>query len=156
MCYTGYAYEDAQGLSSECIFIGIDEGKWITKDRQKTDESECVPLLPVPLTIIEHYKDHPHCVAKGKLLPVRSNQRFNGYLKEIAAICGIAKELTTHSARHTFATTVTMENGVPMETVGKMLGHRSIRTTQRYARVTRRKISEEMSALRAKLATGAA
>jgi site-specific recombinase XerD len=156
MCYTGFAYEDAHGLAPENIFTGLDGDKWITKDRQKTDESECVPLLPVPLAIIERYKDHPDCVSKGRLLPVRSNQRFNGYLKEIAAICGIAKELTTHTARHTFATTVTLENGVPMETVSRMLGHRLIRTTQRYAQVTRRKISGDMNVLRAKLAAGAA
>jgi site-specific recombinase XerD len=156
MSYTGFAYEDANGLTWEHIFTGIDGGKWIGKDRQKTDESECVPLLPVPLAILERYKDHLYCVAKGKLLPVRSNQRFNGYLKEIAAVCGIAKELTTHTARHTFATTVTLENDVPMETVGRMLGHRSIKTTQRYARVTRRKISENMNALRVKLAAGGA
>ncbi len=152
MCYTGYAYEDAFGLGPENIFTGIDGQKWITKDRQKTNQAEGVPLLPVPLEIINRYKDHPYCSAHGKLLPVRSNQRFNGYLKEIAAICGINKDLTTHTARHTFATTVTLENDVPMETVGKMLGHRSIKTTQRYAKVTRKKISQNMNALKEKLA----
>jgi site-specific recombinase XerD len=152
MCYTGYAYADAFGLGQENIFIGIDGQKWITKDRQKEEQAECVPLLPVPLEIISRYKDDPYCLAHGKLLPVRTNQRFNGYLKEIAAICGINKELTTHTARHTFATTVTLENDVPIETVSKMLGHRSIKTTQRYAKVTRRKISQNMSALKEKLA----
>jgi site-specific recombinase XerD len=152
MCYTGYAYEDAFGLGSDNIFIGIDGQKWITKDRQKTEEAECVPLLPVPLEVMKRYRHHPYCSAHGKLLPVRSNQRFNGYLKEIAAICGINKELTTHTARHTFATTVTLENDVPMETVSKMLGHRSIKTTQRYAKVTRKKISQNMNALKEKLA----
>ncbi len=154
MCYTGYAYEDAFGLGPENIFIGIDGQKWITKDRQKTDQTECVPLLPIPLEIINKYRDHPFCSAHGKLLPVRSNQRFNGYLKEIAAICGINKELTTHTARHTFATTVTLENDVPIETVSKMLGHRSIKTTQHYAKVTRKKISQNMATLKEKLAAG--
>lgn len=154
MCYTGFAYEDAFGLGPENIFIGIDGQKWITKDRQKTDQAECVPLLPIPMEIINRYRDHPFCSAHGKLLPVRSNQRFNGYLKEIAAICGINKELTTHTARHTFATTVTLENDVPIETVSKMLGHRSIKTTQRYAKVTRKKISQNMSVLKEKLAAG--
>lgn len=152
MCYTGYAYEDAYGLGSDNIFIGIDGQKWITKDRQKTEEAECVPLLPIPLEIVNRYREHSYCSAHGKLLPVRSNQRFNGYLKEIAAICGINKELTTHTARHTFATTVTLENDVPMETVSKMLGHRSIKTTQRYAKVTRKKLSQNMIALKEKLA----
>jgi site-specific recombinase XerD len=151
MCYTGYAYEDANGMERENIFIGIDGNKWITKDRQKNDQAECVPLLPITLKIIESYKDHPYCQSMNKLLPVRSNQRFNAYLKELAAICGINKELTTHTARHTFATTVTLENDVPIETVSKMLGHRSIRTTQRYARVTRKKISRNMEALKEKL-----
>jgi len=155
MCYTGYAYEDAFGLGPENIFIGIDGQKWITKDRQKTDQTECVPLLPIPLAIINRYNEHPFCSAHGKLLPVRSNQRFNGYLKEIAAICDINKELTTHTARHTFATTVTLENDVPIETVSKMLGHRSIKTTQRYAKVTRKKISQNMTALKEKLAASA-
>jgi site-specific recombinase XerD len=151
MCYTGYAYEDTNGLGPENIFIGIDGSKWITKDRQKNDQAECVPLLPVPLEIIERYQNDPHCQAQNKLLPVRSNQRFNGYLKELAAICGLNKELTTHTARHTFATTVTLENDVPIETVSRMLGHRSIKTTQRYARVTRKKISMNMERLKEKL-----
>jgi site-specific recombinase XerD len=151
MCYTGYAYEDAFGLGPENIFIGIDGQKWITKDREKTEQAECVPLLPIPLEIISRYKNHPHCSSKNKLLLVRSNQRLNGYLKEIAAICGINKELTTHTARHTFATTVTLENDVPIETVSKMLGHRSIKTTQRYAKVTRKKISKNMAELKEKL-----
>jgi integrase len=151
MCYTGYAYEDAFCLAPENIFIGIDGQKWITKDRQKTEQAECVPLLPITLEIISKYKNYPHCSSHNKLLPVRSNQRVNGYLKEIAAICGINKELTTHTARHTFATTITLENDVPIETVSKMLGHRSIKTTQRYAKVTRKKISKNMAALKEKL-----
>src|ERR1700749_2786934 len=99
------------------------------------------------LEIINRYRDHPFCSAHGKLLPVRSNQRFNGYLKEIAAICRINKELTTHTARHTFATTVTLENDVPIETVSKMLGDKDIRTTQIYARMTKRKIANNMRVL---------
>jgi len=151
MCYTGYAYEDAHSLTPANIFLGIDRNEWITKDRQKTDSTECVPLLPTALEIIKKYKKHPYCSVHNKLLPVRSNQKFNGYLKEIAAICGIDKELTTHTARHTFATTVTLENDVPIETVSKMLGHKSIKTTQRYAKVTRKKISNNMDVLKNKL-----
>ncbi len=155
MCDTGYASEDAFGLGPENIFVGKHGNKWITKERQKTEQAECVPLLPIPLEIIKRYKNHPECDSRNKLLPVRSNQRFNGYLKEIAAICGINKELTTHTARHTFATTVALENDVPIETVSKMLGHRSIKTTQRYAKVTRKKISKNMKALREKLLANA-
>jgi site-specific recombinase XerD len=151
MCYTGFAFIDAFNLNQDNIFWGIDKQQWIARDRQKTDGTECIPLLDIPLQIIEKYKDHPYCVNKGKLLPIRSNQNFNGYLKEIAAICGINKELTTHTARHTFATSVTLENDVPLETVGKMLGHKSIKSTQRYAQVTRKKILNNMNELRTKL-----
>jgi site-specific recombinase XerD len=151
MCYTGFAYIDTFQLTGKNIFWGIDKRKSIARDRQKTDGTECVPLLEIPLEILQKYKDHPYCLNSGKLLPVNSNQRFNAYLKEIADICGIEKELTTHTGRHTFATTVTLENDVPLETVGKMLGHRSIRSTQRYARVTKKKISNNMNELRLKL-----
>lgn len=151
MYYTGFAYIDAFNLKEENVFWGIDKQKWIARDRQKTDGTECVPLLPIPLQIIEKYKRNPACLNNSKLLLINSNQRFNAYLKEIAAICGINKELTTHTARHTFATSVTLENDVPLETVGKMLGHKSIKSTQRYARVTRKKISNNMKELRTKL-----
>ena len=97
------------------------------------------------------YRDHEECVKKNKLLPVNTNQRYNGYLKEIADICGIDKKLTTHIARHTFAATITLSNGVPIETVSSMLGHNSIRTTQIYAKVVEKKVSEDMRSLKAKL-----
>ena len=151
MCYTGFAYIDAFNLTQENIFWGIDKQQWIARDRQKTDGTECVPLLNVPLQIIQKYKSHPYCNNTRKLLPIHSNQKFNGYLKEVAAICGINKDLTTHTARHTFATSVTLENDVPLETVGKMLGHKSIKSTQRYAAVTRKKILNNMNQLREKL-----
>jgi site-specific recombinase XerD len=109
-------------------------------------------LLPVPLSIIEKYKDYPVNSSKGKLLPMYSNQRVNGYLKEIATICGIEKTLTFHTARHTFATTVTLTNGVPIETVSKMLGHTSIKTTQIYSKVVDVKISHDMKVLKEKIA----
>jgi len=121
------------------------------KNREKTDSPERVPLLHIPLEIIEKYKSHPYCISNGRLLPVNSNQRYNAYLKEVAVIGGIKKYLTTHTARHTFATTVTLEQDVPIETVSQMLGHRSIKTTQLYAKITQRKISNNMKALRMKL-----
>ena len=110
-------------------------------------------MLPVPLEIIEKYNDHPYCISYNKLLPVNSNQRFNAYLKEIADICGITKKLTTHIARHTFATTITLANGVPIETVSAMLGHTNIRTTQIYAKVVESKVSEDMGLLKERLAS---
>lgn len=152
-CFTGYAYETTYNLEPENVFKGVDGKLWVTKDRAKTGSEECVPLMPIPLAIIKKYKDHPYCVANGKLLPVNSNYRYNVYLKELADICGIKKELTTHTARHTFATTVTLENDVPLETVGKMLGHKDLRSTQIYARITKRKISNNMKELSEKIFT---
>ena len=150
-CYTGFAYQDTYDLSSENLIIGIDGEKWLTKARQKTETVETVPLLPVALEIISKYKNHPYCVANNKLLPVNSNQRYNSYLEELAGICGIKKNLTTHTARHTFATTVTLENDVPIETVSQMLGHKSLRTTQIYAKITQKKMSNNMKELKEKL-----
>jgi site-specific recombinase XerD len=103
------------------------------------------------MEIINRYKDHPHCVIEEKLLPVLSNQKMNEYLKEIAERCDIQKKITFHTSRHTFATTVTLTNGVPIETVSKMLGHKTIRTTQQYAKVLDKKVSEDMGVLRRKI-----
>jgi site-specific recombinase XerD len=152
-CFTGYAYETVYKLEPGNIFKGLDGKPWITKDRQKTGVEETVPLLPIPLAIIEKYKNHEYCVSENKLLPVNSNFRYNAYLKELAVICKISKDLTTHTARHTFATTVTLENDVPIETVGKMLGHKDLRSTQKYAKITKRKISNNMNVLRARIFT---
>lgn len=150
-CYTGLAYVDASKLTKDNIHIGIDKNKWIMKNREKTDVASRVPLLPPALAIIEKYKDHPKNCNAGTLLPVLSNQKINAYLKEIADVCGINKEITFHVARHTFATTVTLGNGVPIETVSKMLGHKKLQTTQIYAKVLDNKISDDMQALKNKL-----
>jgi integrase len=150
-CFTGLAYQEVYNLSQNEIVIGNDGGKWVKINRIKTGNPEDVPLLPIPEAIIEKYKDNKYCIAFNRLLPLNSNVRYNAYLKELADICGITKTLTTHIARHTFATTVTLENGVPIETVSKMLGHKSIRTTQIYAKITKKKISNDMNALRKKL-----
>jgi site-specific recombinase XerD len=124
---------------------------WISKNREKTDNPETLPLLPIAREIVERYKDSPYCLAQHRLLPVNTNQRYNAYLKEIAELCGIQKYLTTHTARHTFATTVTLEHDVPIETVSKMLGHKSIRTTQIYAKITQKKVSNNMKDLENKI-----
>ncbi len=149
-CYTGLAYADVLQLTRSEIAIGIDGEKWIYTSRQKTDTSTRIPLLPPALEILERYKDHPQCLNEERLLPVLSNQKMNSYLKEIADQCGITKKMTMHTARHTFATTVTLTNGVPIETVSKMLGHRNLKTTQHYAKILDKKVSEDMGMLRAK------
>ncbi len=150
-CYTGLAYSDVQKLRRSEISIGIDGGKWIFTRRQKTDTASWIPILPMAETILLRYADHPQCKAKDRGLPILSNQKMNAYLKEIADCCGIIKRLTFHIARHTFATTITLSNGVPIETVSKMLGHRNLKTTQHYAKILDRKVSQDMQALKVKL-----
>ena len=151
-CYTGLAYIDAVTLTPANVVKGIDMEYWLITQRLKTKTQVKVPLLPEAIAIIEKYHYNPKCIADGSLLPVMSNQRLNGYLKEIADLCGIEKNLTFHLARHTFATTVTLSNGVPIESVSKMLGHTKISTTQVYAKVIERKLSDDMLLLREKLA----
>ncbi len=147
-CYTGFAYIDVRQLTGNNIEYREDGSVWIVTARQKTNTPVQIPLLKIPIAIIEKYSN----AKKGdRLLPIPSNQKVNDYLKEIATICGIDKNLTFHIARHTFATTVTLENGVPIETVSRMLGHNSLKTTQIYARTTRSKISNDMNILAQKL-----
>ncbi len=146
-------FSDMEKLTPADISTGIDGEKWIIYTRIKTGIRAPIPLLPMPLSIIDKYKNYPVNLNKGKLLPVYSNQKINGYLKEVAVVCGINKNLTFHTARHTFATTVTLSNGVPIETVSKMLGHTSIKTTQIYSKVVDSKISEDMKSLKKKLNT---
>jgi len=150
-CYTGLAYVDVMKLTPLNLAIGIDGESWLMTHRQKTEESVKIPLLPEAIEIIQKYKKHPDVIHSGGILPRMSNQKLNSYLKEIADLCGINKNLTFHLARHTFATTITLANGVPMETVSKLLGHSSIKTTQIYAKVIEKKVSEDMSALKARL-----
>src|SRR3546814_934090 len=135
------------------IAKGNDGEQWIITQRQKTNTPTRLPLLPTAMDIVEKYKNHPRCEVEGYVLPILTNQKMNAYLKEIANLCGIHKELTYHIARHTFATTVTLSNGVPIETVSRMLGHKSLRQTQHYAKIVDLKVSEDMKALKRKLET---
>ncbi|HEX7847454.1 MAG TPA: site-specific integrase, partial [Chitinophagaceae bacterium] len=150
-CYTGLAYIDVQMLKRSEIVKGFDGEQWIFTSRQKTDTPSRIPLLPYALSVIDKYKEHPQCESEDRVLPILSNQKMNAYLKEIADLCGINKDLTFHIARYTFATTVTLLNGVPIESVSKMLGHTNIKTTQHYARILDLKVGEAMGALRKKL-----
>lgn len=147
-CYTGLAHIDVYNLTAENICIGIDGQKWIYTKREKSSVPVKVPLLKEAAKILKKYKDHPKVEITGKLLPVYSNQKTNFYLKEIAKKLEINKHLTFHIARHTFATTITLSNGVPIETVSKLLGHTKIATTQIYAKVVDKKIAEDMGSLR--------
>ncbi|MEM6844991.1 MAG: site-specific integrase [Bacteroidota bacterium] len=152
-CYTGLAYADVFKLSSSDISRGIDDEYWLFTERRKTGVSSNVPLLPPALEILEKYEDYAEAMNGKQLLPVITNQKLNAYLKEIADVCGINKKLTFHIARHTFATTVTLTNGVPIESVSSMLGHKNLRTTQIYAKVVEKKVSADMKVLKEKLAT---
>ena len=151
-CYTGLAYIDAMNLTTGNIIKGIDGNDWLITSRQKTDTDVRIPLLPQAEELIKKYQDHPKAVNHGTLFPVISNQKMNAYLKEIADLCNINKAITFHIARHTFATTITLSNGVPIESVSKMLGHTTIRSTQVYAKVVEQKLSEDMQNLRKRMA----
>jgi site-specific recombinase XerD len=145
--YTGLSYCDMVELTEDNIEIGIDGKRWIVIHRKKTGTRSSIPLLPRAQEVLDRYQTEPSCIAEHKLLPVCTNQRMNGYLKEIADLCEITKPLTTHIARHTFATTVTLSHGVPIETVSKMLGHSDLKTTQIYSKVVDRKIADDMKRL---------
>lgn len=149
-CFTGLAYIDVKQLTKNHISFGIDGDKWIFTTRQKTETTSKIPLLPMAQSIVAKYENHPVCANDGSLLPILTNQKMNAYLKEIADVCNINKELTFHIARHTFATTVTLSNGVPIETVSKMLGHTNLKTTQHYAKILDNKISHDMMILKEK------
>jgi len=150
-CYTGLSYVDVQKLNRDNIVRHIDGSLWIQAERTKTKSKLGIPLLLTAEAILDKYKDHPKVVNGECVLPVLSNQKSNAYLKEIADLCDIKKNLTTHLARHTFATTVTLSNGVPIETVGKMLGHKNLRTTQHYAKIISKKVAYDMEILKQKL-----
>ncbi len=149
-CNTGLSYIDVKLLCDDHIVRGIDGDYWIFTKREKNDEAVKTPLLDKALDLLKKYDQGLEC-KQEKLLPVFSNQKINTYLKEIAASLKINKKLTFHAARHTFATAVTLSNGVPIETVSKLLGHTKLSTTQIYARVVEQKVSSDMRSLRGKL-----
>ena len=142
--FTGLAFIDVQQLAPEHIVRDNNGNLWIRKPRQKTKNMCNIPLLDIPQEILRKYANHPTCRKKGVLLPVPCNQKMNSYLKEIADICMIRKNLTTHCARHSYATSVCLANGVSLENVAKMLGHSNIKMTQHYARVLDSSILRDM------------
>ena len=142
-CFTGLAFSDAKQLKPEHLISDHNGRIWIRKHRQKTGNMCIIPLLDIARQIIEKYKDHPYCKATGYLLPIKSNQKMNAYLKEIMDICGIRKKITTHTARHTFAT-YAYNCGVSLESLAKMLGHSNTNMTRHYAHIMELTIFEEM------------
>ena len=142
-CLTGLAFMDVQQLKPEHLVADIHGKIWIRKARQKTKNMCNIPLLDEAQKIINRYRDHPYCQTHGVLLPVCSNQKMNSYLKELADICGIRKNLSTHCARHTFAT-LTLASGATIDNVAKMLGHANVNMTRRYAKVLDSSIMRDM------------
>lgn len=151
-CFTGLAFSDMKGLKEEHIVRDNDGALWIRKKRQKTKNMCNIPLLDPAKTILDKYADHP-CRTKGMLLPMLCNQKYNAYLKELAAICGINKEVSSHTARHSFATSVALANGVSIENVAKMLGHSDTKMTRHYARVLDKSIMRDMAIVNGKFSS---
>jgi site-specific recombinase XerD len=145
-CFTGLAYIDVANLKKNNL-VELDDKVWIMTHRKKTDVPTNIILMDIPKAIIKKYSGQSK---DEKLLPILSNQKMNAYLKEIGAICKLEKKLTFHLARHTFAT-MSLSKGVPIETVSKMLGHTNIKTTQIYARITNKKVENDMMELSTKL-----
>jgi site-specific recombinase XerD len=149
--FTGYAFSELDRFQKSDVFIGDDGKRWIKIDRKKTGVPAYMPLLPIPAAIVDKYWNDPYCAKNSKLLPLRSYHHFNGYLKELANICQLSIIPSPHELRHTFATTVCLDHGVPLETVMVLLGHKDIRATQIYARVSRKKLSANMHSLETEL-----
>jgi integrase len=149
--YTGLAFIDVYNLRPEHVSEGSNGNLWIVKPREKTNNICNIPLLSIPKQILEKYKDNPYCMDKGTLLPVPCNQKMNSYLKEIADICGIKKNLTMHVAWHSFASVIALANNVSLPNVAKMLGHSSTRMTQHYAKVLDQTVLRDMQAVEKQL-----
>jgi site-specific recombinase XerD len=150
-CYTGYAPVDLFKLTQNNINIGNDGSRWIITERQKTGIKSDVPLLPKAEEIIEKYKDHTECILNKLLVPHRSNQKMNQYLKEVTSFAMVNKNCTQYISRHTFATTVILANGLSMEVLSKMLGHTNLKQTAHYGKIQNFRVGEEMQILREKM-----
>ncbi|MBI5539544.1 MAG: site-specific integrase [Bacteroidia bacterium] len=146
-CFTGLAHSDLKRLTKENIVTGTDGKLWVKINRKKTNNLSSIPILPITKSLIEKYAYNEYCMTHNVLLPVYTNQRMNAYLKELALICKINKNLSSHIARHTFATTVTLNNDVPIETVSKILGHSSINMIKIYARLLDKKVGNDIKHL---------
>jgi integrase len=150
-CFTGLSFIDVKQLKRSEVSFDAHGGLRIAKQRQKTGTPAVIPLLPVAKSLLQKYAYDEYCNANDLLLPVLSNQKYNAYLKELADMCYVEKELSSKMARNTFATTVTLANNVPMESISKMMGHKSLRQTQHYAKVLAIKVTEDMEALNQRL-----
>lgn len=146
--FTGLSYSDVKNLTNDNLQTFFDGNLWIITRRKKTNTESNIRLLDVPRCIIEKYKG---MTKDNKVFPMPSNTTCNKKLKTIAKLCGIKAHLTYHVSRHSAATTTLLSNGVPIETVSRLLGHTNIKTTQIYAKITAQKISQDMEQLSEKL-----
>ena len=148
-CYTGLSFADVKGLKPKHVMADNEGELWIRKPREKTGVMCNIPLIPAAVKLMDSYKEHPICEARDVVLPVFSNICMNDYLRDIAKLCGITKPLTCHIARHTAAAVVFLANKVSLENVAKILGHKSTKMTQRYAKVLDSSIKRDMENVRA-------
>lgn len=146
--FTGISYADMCKLTKDQIVFDSKSSGYIHFYRTKTNHPAFIPLLPQSMEILDKYINQNN---SGKIFPMLSNQKTNAYLKELADICGIKKKLTYHVARHSFAVTICLENGIPIETLSKILGHTNLRVTQAYAKITHKKVMNDMQALKDRL-----
>lgn len=146
--YTGLSFVDISNLTNVNINVGIDKSLWLNYYRQKTDIHAMLPLLQPAVCILKRYEAYHEGKRTNHVFPVPPNQVANRYLKKVAKEAGVEKNITFHMARHTFATTITLSHGIPIETVSKMLGHTSIKTTQIYAKILDTKVMDDMAALK--------
>jgi len=149
-CYTGLRFQDAQNLTVHNLTI-YNKKAFLRFAQEKTGRTIDIPILPVAKKILDKYKEEPERKILNKLLPKISNQKVNSYLKVISDLAELNKSLTHHMARHTFATTICLNNGMPMEDVSKLLGHSSIKTTAIYGRITQERLQKSMERVNKKL-----
>ena len=152
-CLTGLAFTEAEHLRREHIRTDDSGTTWIYKPREKTAVMSRIPLLPYPMILLEKYERDAELRATGKLLPVPSNQKMNAYLKEIADLCNIPKNLTTHCRRHTFAC-LAVEYGMPIDVLAKILGHSNTNMTRHYAKFSEQLIGREMQKMNEQMFSG--
>lgn len=145
--YTGLSYVDIENLTNENINVGIDKSLWLSYYRQKTDIHAILPLLQPAVNILKRYEAYHEGKRNNHIFPVPLNQVMNRYLKKVAKQAGVDKNITFHMARHTYASEICLSQGVPIETVSRMLGHRDLRSTQIYAKISNNKISEDTDKL---------
>jgi len=150
-CYTGLAYVDVKLLNENNIVKDMDGDSWIKINRKKTNTISKIPILPIAQEILDKYRDDPLVLNSGKLLPVLSNQKMNAYLKEIGDVCGVKTQLTSHLARHSFATTIALTNGLPIETLSKIMGHKTLNMTLHYGKLLDTKLSSDVAKLKESL-----